>query len=140
MKKWSFVIEVENWFDVRGLVEEKAHEVVGALGGIDSERSIYKVIVTFYQKKGRWLGEDPSIPRQDWGIDLDNLLKPVFDGLGPIIGYRKDWSGDKDHAGVLDANIVEVYAKKVNSGSEKEFLGVEIELIHTSSIELYDGS
>ena len=66
------------------------------------------------------------------GGNLDNLLKRVFDGLGPIIGYRKDWTGKKEHSGVLDANIVGVHAKKVNSGSDKEFLGVEVELLHLS--------
>jgi Holliday junction resolvase RusA-like endonuclease len=132
--KWSFVVEVDNWNNVRDIVEKKCKEVAFNLGKHDNEKSIYKVIATFYQKKSRWLMNDSSIPRQDWGIDLDNMLKPVFDGLGPIIGYRIDWQGSKKNPGVLDSNIVEVYAKKVNSGSEKEFIGVEIELLHTSKL------
>jgi hypothetical protein len=55
--------------------------------------------------------------------------------LGPIIGYRKDWTGGKEHSGVLDSNIVEVHAKKANSGSEKEFIGIEIDLLHVSEAD-----
>jgi len=36
------------------------------------------------------------------------------------------------HSGVLDSNLVEVHAKKANSGSEKEFIGIEIDLLHVS--------
>jgi hypothetical protein len=135
MKKYSFVVEVSNWHSLKSLVEEKAKEAIGTLGTPGSEKAIYKVTTTFFQKRDRWLKNDPSIPRQDWGIDLDNLLKPVFDGLGPIIGYRKDWTGEKEHSGVLDSNIVEVYAKKANSGSDREFLGIEIELLYESEAD-----
>jgi len=38
----------------------------------------------------------------------------------------------KEHSGVLDSNIIEVHAKKANSGSDKEFLGIEVELLHVS--------
>jgi hypothetical protein len=132
MKKYSLVVEADNLDNLKSLVEEKAKDATGTLGPPGSEKSIYRVTVTFYQKKDRWLNSDPSIPRQDWGIDLDNLLKPVFDGLGPIIGYRKDWTGGREHSGVLDSNIVEVLAKKTNSGSDKDFLGIEVELLHES--------
>lgn len=135
MKKWSFIVEVKDWTNLKTIVEEKTKEIVGSLGKPNSKRAIYKVTAIFYQKKDRWLKNDSLIPRQDWGIDLDNLLKQVFDGLGPIIGYRKDWTGKNEHSGVMDANIVEVYAKKVNSGSNKEFLSVEIELLYESDIE-----
>ena len=132
MKKWSFMVEVNDWNNLKSIIEEKAKEAIETLGPPYSEKTIYKVTATFYQKKDRWLKNDPSIPRQDWGIDLDNLLKQVFDGLGPIIGYRKDWTGKKEHSGVLDSNIIEVHAKKANSGSDKEFLGIEVELLHVS--------
>ncbi len=135
MKKWGFIVEVNDWNNLKSIVEEKAKEAIKTLGIPYSERAIYKVTATFYQKKDRWLKNDPSIPRQDWGIDLDNLLKQVFDGLGPIIGYRKDWTGKKEHSGVLDSNIIEVYAKKVNSGSDREFLSVEVELLHVSQAD-----
>lgn len=133
MKKWSFVVEVDEWNNVKALVENKAKEAVGNIGIPDSERATYKLIVTSYQAQKRWLNDDPSIPRQDWGLDLDNLLKPIFDSLGPIIGYRTDWQGNKKHPGVLDSSIVEVYAKKVNSGSDKEFIGIELELLNYSA-------
>lgn len=135
MKKYSLMVEVNNWNNLKSIVEEKAKEAIGMLGTPGSEKAIYKVTTTFYQKKDRWLKNDPSIPRQDWGIDLDNVLKQAFDGLGPIIGYRKDWTGGKEHSGVLDSNIVEVHAKKANSGSDKEFLGIEVELLHVSEAD-----
>lgn len=100
------------------------------MGGPDSEKAIYKVTATFYQKKGRWI--QPEIPREDWGIDLDNFLKPVFDGLGPIIGYKESKTGQKLEA--KDSSIVEVSAKKLNSGSDKEFLGIELELVHVTEV------
>ena len=86
------MVEVKDWSDVKTIVEDKAKEAIGNLGSPGSDKAIYKVAVIFFQKKDRWLRNDPSIPRQDCGIDLDNLLKPVFDGLGPIIGYKRlDW-------------------------------------------------
>jgi len=135
MKRWSFVIEVKDWNKIKSEVETKAKEAVSSLGSPNSERAVYKVTAIFYQKKDRWLKDDPLIPRQDWGIDLDNVLKQIFDGLGPIIGYRKAWTGDKKYSGVYDANIVEVYAKKLNSGSDKEFLSIEVELLYLSETE-----
>jgi Holliday junction resolvase RusA-like endonuclease len=68
------------------------------------------VTTTFYHKKSSWL--QPEKPKQDIGMDLDNLLKQLFDGLGPIIGYRKDRTGKIKHGGVRDYSIVEVHAKK----------------------------
>lgn len=127
MKKWGFITEVSDWSKLRSLVEAKAKEVVKELGSPTSKKGLYKVAVISYQKKDRWL--QPETPREDRG-DLDNLLKNVFDGLGPIIGYRKAWKGDREHGGVLDSSIVEVYGKKINSGSDQEFLGIEVELIH----------
>jgi hypothetical protein len=117
---------------IKKKVEEKAKEIIGVLGTPERRKATYEVTVISYQKKNRWLKNDPTIPRQDWGMDLDNLLKPVFDGLGPIIGYRKDWTGKKEHSGVLDSSIIEVHAKKANSGSGNEYLGIEVELIHVS--------
>ncbi len=134
MKKWGFIIEVSEWSKIKSIVETKAEEVAKELGRPASEEALYKVTAIFYQSKRRWL--KPETPRQDQGIDLDNLLKNVFDGLGPIIGYRKAWQGDRPHSGVLDSSIVEVYAKKINSGSDKEFLGVEVELIHEPKNEV----
>ncbi|MFQ5888077.1 MAG: hypothetical protein ACE5HY_05220 [Candidatus Hydrothermarchaeales archaeon] len=133
MKKWSFIIDVEDWNKLQSIVEKTSKAGVNALGGVGSENALYKVTTTFYQKKDRWL--QPEKPRQDIGTDLDNLLKQVFDGLGPIIGYRRDYTGKRAHGGVRDSSIIEVHAKKVNSGSEKEFLGVEIEVMYESKKE-----
>jgi len=115
-------------YALKSFVETKATEVVKKLGSPGPKNALYKVTVAFYQKTDRWLQHD--IPRQDQGIDLDNLLKKVFDGLDPIIGYRKSHKGSREYSGVLDSSIIEVCAKKINSGSDKEFLGVEVEIIH----------
>ena len=61
---------------------------------------------------------------------LENYLeKLVFDGLGPIIGYRKDWTGKKEHAGARDSSIIEVHAKKVKTEG-REFVEIEIEQLY----------
>lgn len=129
------MIEVNNKNRIKSNVEEKANEAIKLQGAPESQKATWKVIVTFFQRKDRWLKNDPSVPRQDWGIDLDNLLKDVFDGLGPIIGYRKDFTGAREHSGVWDSNIVEVYAKKVNNSSDKDMLGIEVELLHIAKAE-----
>jgi len=83
---------------------------------------------------------NPQIPREDIGRDLDNLVKAAFDGLGPIVRWRQRYERDEvgkwhpvsgEHRGVRDAQIVEVVAKKVNSGSSQEFLSVEVENLGT---------
>jgi len=125
MKKWAFIVQATNWNKVRSIVEKEAKKVVRELGKPEDGNILYKVTATFYQKRERWI--QPERPRQDIGADLDNLLKRVFDGLGPIIGYRKDYTGRRKHAGVRDSSIIEVYAKKVNSGSKREFLAIEVE-------------
>lgn len=37
MKKWSFVVEVDEWNNVKSLVEKKAKEAVGNIDIPDSE-------------------------------------------------------------------------------------------------------
>ena len=95
---------------------------------------MFRLKVTFCQSKGRWRKDNPLIPREDIGRDLDNLLQAVFDGLGPIIGYRTKWKEGKPigERYARDSSIVEVFACKVNSGSTKEYLYVEVEEISTS--------
>jgi len=124
--------------DILKKVEEKAKDIVSALGGIRNQReSIFRVTITFYQAKDRWKKENPQIPREDIGRDLDNLIKPVFDGLGPIVGYRKKWGKDEEtsewkqvgKSTSADSRIVELSAKKVNSGTESEYLSIEVEKI-----------
>lgn len=139
--KWSFIIDitnVESDKDILKKVEEKAKEVVSSIGGIENqEESNFRIAITFYQAKSRWKKENPQIPREDIGRDLDNLIKPIFDGLGPIIGYRKKWEKDEKTGGYkqigestsADSRIVEVLAKKVNSGTDNEYLAVEVEKI-----------
>ena len=140
MKKWSFIIDITKVSDKEILkkVEGKAKDIVSALGSIrDQEESIFRVTITFYQAKDRWKKENPQIPREDIGRDLDNLIKPVFDGLGPIVGYRKKWRKDEEtsewkqvgKSTSADSRIVELSAKKVNSGTESEYLSIEVEKI-----------
>jgi len=132
--KWSFIIDITNVPDkeISKRVEEKAKESASVIGGSQA-LSTFKVSITFFQKKGRWQKEKRQIPREDRG-DLDNLIKPVFDALGPIIGYRKKWGRQVNDNWVetgrgpaADSKIIELTAKKVNSGSDKEFLSIEVE-------------
>jgi hypothetical protein len=137
--KWAFVIDVtdiKSDSKVRQAVQRKAEEASAALS-LPDQPSTFRASVTFYQSRDRWLRENPAIPREDIGRDLDNLIKAVFDGLGPIVGWRQRYERDVvgkwqsvpgEHRGVSDACIVEVTAKKLNSGSDQEFLSVEIEL------------
>jgi len=110
------------------LLLNKAREV----GPLESD--IFRVEITFYQAKSRYLSDRPEIPREDRG-DLDNMIKRVLDGLGPIIGFRKKWKKIKgewngeDSDKPKDSAIIELVAKKVNSGSEKEFVDVVVETL-----------
>lgn len=136
--KWSFVIDVTHLKtdrQVRQTIERKAKEVSLVIKPPE-QPSVFRVSVTFFQSRDRWLAGNPQIPREDIGRDLDNLVKAVFDGLGPIVGWRQRYERDEvgtwqpvagEHRGVRDAQIVEVVAKKVNSASSQEFLSVEVE-------------
>lgn len=137
--KWSFIVDVtdvKQAHEIDEIVEREANKVVESIGEC-KKPNIFRVFITFYQRRDRWLSVNPQIPREDIGRDLDNLIKPVLDNLGPIIGYRKKWGRDKDsakpkvkgHGKSADSSIVEVIAKKVNSGSDKEFLSIEVENI-----------
>jgi len=138
--KWAFIIDITQTKrdrDVRDLVQQKAEEAAKTISPPDKP-SIFRALITFYQSRERWLKGSPSVPREDVGRDLDNLIKAVFDGLGPIVGWRQRYEQDHagkwqavpgQHRGVRDAQIVEVAAKKLNSGTNQEFLSVEIERI-----------
>ncbi|MHA1250200.1 MAG: hypothetical protein ACTSRP_09455 [Candidatus Helarchaeota archaeon] len=138
--KWSFIIELGKDSKLNKSltlkIEEKAKEVVNAIGA--PKKKLFKIEIIFFQRKSRWKLEDPQIPREDISIDLDNLLKYIFDGLDPIIGYRikYDYSVKPpipklgENAGVTDSRIIDVHAKKVNSGCENEYLSIEIEEIN----------
>ena len=96
------------------------------------DAALFKVVLTFYQAKLRYRNIDQDIPREDRG-DLDNLIKLVIDGIGYIIGYRQNWEkiNDKwvgsDSDKPMDSKIIEIVARKINSGSEKEYVGIIIE-------------
>jgi Holliday junction resolvase RusA-like endonuclease len=133
--KWSFMIDMSNVSDrdFCKTVEEKAKESVSTIGKPKAS-SVFKASITFFQGKDRWQKDNPQIPREDVGRDLDNLIKPIFDSLGPIVGYRKTWKKTDTGKWVVagrgtaaDSKIVELTAKKVNSGSRQEYLGIEIE-------------
>jgi len=133
--KWSFIIDITDISDkeISKKVEVKAKESASVIGE-SQDSSTFKVSITFFQGKERWQSDNPQIPREDIGRDLDNLIKPVFDALGPIIGYRKKWEREENGKWVeigkgtaADSKIVEVMAKKVNSGSTEEFLSIEVE-------------
>ena len=135
--KWTFAL------DLTGLspdvlprkVEEEAALCVSRIGEAPS-KSVFKLTISFRLSRGRYLTENPRLPREDRGGDLDNLIKPVIDALGPIIGYRKKWlllqgGGYREAATrtAADAKVIEIVASKQNSGSDEERLSVEIEAL-----------
>jgi len=104
-------------------------------------RSVYRVSIIYHQSKKRWLLEDPTIPRRDIGLDLDNIAKPILDGLGEIIGTKYQWKYDPQKRRYVktgksqetsDVLIVELHVKKVNSGEDKEWITIEVEYLYTS--------
>jgi len=118
--------------EITKVVLKKSYEVANQLPDPNKAKGdrTYKVSITFYQSKDRWRPYDKTIPREDRG-DLDNLTKMIFDGLGPIIGFRKQWDTGEpvNSERRMDSRILELTAKKVNSGSDKEMVSVEIETL-----------
>jgi len=140
MTKYKFRVPIPPKLEeLKSLVEKEAEKIVQKTSGkafkkmiIDDSdrRAVYSVKVIFYLGEHRWKKEfNRPIPREDWGLDLDNLIKQVFDGLGPIIGYRKNWSNKKEHAGAWDSAIVEVYAKKEKTEGP-EYVEIEVEKLY----------
>jgi len=130
------MIEMRSGFitDITGLKEKSITEAIKVKAGVSKklDAKLFKVTLTFYQAKSRYKTIDQDIPRGDRG-DLDNLIKLVIDGIGHIIGYRQSWEkingklvGSKSD-NPLDSKIIEIVAKKINSGSEKEYVGIIIE-------------
>ena len=121
--KWTFAL------DLTGLssdvlprkVEEEAARCVSRVGEAPS-KSVFKVTISFQLCRGQYLNENPKLPREDRGGDLDNLMKPVIDALGPIIGYRKKWilheGGVYREVGTrtaADAKVIEIVGGMVNA-------------------------
>ena len=131
--RWGFIVDVSN---VKGSITSIVRTQAQAAASVvkPGKRDLFRVEVKFYQSKERYLIDDPERPREDRG-DIDNLIKQVFDGLGPIIGFRRSWPkvGSKTvkrtSKNPVDSRIVELYAKKVNSGSSSELVSIEIETI-----------
>jgi hypothetical protein len=135
--KWKFTLDVTGLSSdaLPGKVEKEAALCVSRTGEAPSA-SVFKLTIRFQLRRGRYLTENPRLPREDRGGDLDNLVKPVIDALGPIIGYRKKWlsleGGGYREVGTrtaADAKVIEIVASKENSGSDQENLSVEIEAI-----------
>jgi len=141
--KWSFTVDLsdEATYDRRKLehriksrVRQKSSELAKEIGR-PSVPSTFRVEVTFHQKSGRWKKDNPQIPREDRGVDLDNCIKWIFDNLGPIIQDRIKWGKDmltgrsvrSGKRGSADSKIVELIAKKINTGSDREYLDIVIE-------------
>jgi Holliday junction resolvase RusA-like endonuclease len=127
--------------DQRKAIESWANAT--AKDKLDPKKQVFKVSLVFYLSKQRWRLNDGSIPREDNGMDVDNLAKPILDGLGPIIGYRNKYTKDTDTGKwkligtgpSSDSKIVELHVKKLNSGSkDKEEVKIEIELIDKQDI------
>lgn len=133
--RWGFIVDITDSKEPNAVTREVGTQASQAASALPSgPEHLYRVGITFYQSKDRYLIDDPEKPREDRG-DIDNLVKQVFDGLGPIIGFRRKWKKikgiwkDFDSKNPADSKIIELIAKKVNSGSKMEFVSVEIETI-----------
>ena len=131
--RWGFIVDITNVRDsITSIVRAQAQSAASTLN--PGSNNLFRVEITFYQSKDRYLKNDPEKPREDRG-DIDNLVKQVFDGLGPIIGFRSSWDKidgkwkEKKSKKPADSQIIELLAKKVNSGSTNELVSVEIESI-----------
>ena len=133
--RWGFIVDITNLKGLNAVTKEVKSQAIQAVSTLPSRpEDLYRVEITFYQSQDRYRVDDQEKPREDRG-DIDNLVKHVFDGLGPIIGFRREW---KKISGQLkpfkstkpeDSKIIELVAKKVNSGSKNEFVSVEIETV-----------
>lgn len=127
--RWGFIVDITNSKEPNVLTREVRTQASQAASALPSvQEHLYRVGITFYQSKDRYLIDDPEKPREDRG-DIDNLVKQIFDGLGPIIGFRWDWKLAQESNNPADSKIIELIARKVNSGSKREFVSVEIETI-----------
>ena len=136
--RWGFIVDITNYTgsQITKKVLNNANQALTSIHLVDADDKTpsYKASIIFFQSSDRWLKEDPGTPREDRG-DLDNLIKLVFDGLGPIIGFRKSWKKvdnkwvSKNSKKPADSRILELYAKKINSGSSSEMVSVEIETL-----------
>jgi hypothetical protein len=57
---------------------------------------------------------------------LDNAVKHVLNGLGPIIGYRQDWQ-KRDIGPARDSAIVELVVEKNFTSCNRETVEVTVE-------------
>ena len=136
--RWGFIVDITGCQgkEITQKVLTTAAQVASTLPSAGSKGSTpsFKASIIFFQSSERWLKEDTKTPREDRG-DLDNMIKHVFDGLGPIIGFRTSWNKvDGEWVGSpstkpADSRILELFAKKVNSGSLSEMVSVEIETL-----------
>ncbi len=110
---------------MKDAVETRAKEVAQALPP-PSAPALYRVTLQWIQARARSATNDPHTFREDRG-DLDNKIKAVFDGLGPIIGYRRRYTPRSPRA-AADSRIIQVEAKKSNGGLQTEFLAIEVSI------------
>lgn len=121
MPKWEFIVypkekNIDIHEELKRLIEKEAVEAVKVKK--PPSEATYKVNIVFYQNPWRYEGK-LQLPLKQSG-DLDNILRFVFAGLGPIIGYHQDGSAK-------DELIVEVLAKKYKSNAE--FITIEVETV-----------
>lgn len=130
--RWGFIVDItgSKGNQITQKVLLKATGVASSLPSVggSSNTLSYKASIIFFQSSDRWLKGEPETPREDRG-DLDNMIKLVIDGLGPIIGYRWDWKNNCNSDKPSDSKILELFAKKVNSGSLSEMVSVEVETL-----------
>lgn len=142
--RWSFTIPLD-LSNLEKAVEEEAKRVAKTVGIPDLKKKamesvrkrkiqkmekIFKVEIYLTLSKKRYRGS-PPIPREDIGLDLDNVAKRVLDGLGPIIGYRQKWKGEKEPRKARDASVVELVVKKICVPHGKETVDIRVEELQT---------
>jgi len=89
--KWGFIVDITNTKGSNDITNQVYSQAIKAASTLPSKPDdLYRAYITFYQSTDRYLVDDQEKPREDRG-DIDNFIKQVFDGLGPIIGFRRQW-------------------------------------------------
>lgn len=120
---WIFEITTEKYIsEIKEKVEEAAKEA--AKGKDKATKCVFEIEIRFYRKPKGY--HKDGVPKAD-DVDLDNVVKSVIDGLGPIIGYRRDWKNNREK-GAKDTHIVEIHAKKIqNIANQSDKVWVRVE-------------
>ena len=136
--KWTFSLTVPFGGKLAALVEQEAAASIERHGAAP-DGVLFRVSMVCRLASRRYLQSNPQLPREDRGWDLDNIIKAAIDGLGPILGHRKKWEPlgkgryrEIGRRSAADAKVVEIMAKKLNSGTDADALEIDVEAIEPS--------